>query len=127
MDWNDYPNFSKSEFDCKQTGDNKMRPEFMDLLQDIRNEWGKPIYINSGYRSPYHSVEAKKNRPGTHTHGIAADIKISGPDVAKFIALCYSLGVRRFGLQQKGPFSSRFIHIDIGDRILKAPQSTWSY
>lgn len=127
MNWNDYPNFSPREFDCKQTGDNKMRPEFMELLQAVRDSWGKPIKINSGYRSPHHSVEKGKDRPGTHTYGIAADIMISGADVASFITLCYSYGVRRFGLQQKGPFTSRFIHIDIGDRLFDLPPSTWSY
>lgn len=26
MDWSKYPNFSKSEFDCRDTGENAMQP-----------------------------------------------------------------------------------------------------
>lgn len=34
-DWSKYPNFKQSEFDCKETGENDMQPEFMDKLQAL--------------------------------------------------------------------------------------------
>lgn len=60
MDWSKYPNFSKREFDCKETGENRMTVEFMDKLQELRTRYGKPMRITSGYRSPQHSIEAAK-------------------------------------------------------------------
>jgi hypothetical protein len=39
MNWNDYPNFSKEEFDCKHSGKNEMKPDFMDMLQDLRTKY----------------------------------------------------------------------------------------
>lgn len=52
MDWSKYPNFSKREFDCKETGENEVQARFMDKLQALRTEYGKPMVITSGYRSP---------------------------------------------------------------------------
>ena len=62
MNWSDYPNFSKREFDCKETGLNDMQPEFMRKLQELRDLYGKPMKITSGYRSKFHSAEVKKQQ-----------------------------------------------------------------
>ena len=32
-DWDKYPNFTKEEFDCQETGMNDMRDSFLSLLQ----------------------------------------------------------------------------------------------
>lgn len=127
MNWNDYPNFSKEEFDCSHTGHNKMRPEFMETLQMIRTTFGKPLIISSGYRDPSHPVEAVKDKPGEHTYGLAADIKISGADVADFLTIAYGYGIRRFGIKQSGPHNGRFVHIGMGNVYLDFPATTWSY
>jgi len=41
MNWQDYPNFNELEFRYKETGENAMQPEFMALLQQLRNRYGK--------------------------------------------------------------------------------------
>ncbi len=67
MDWDKYaPYFSKKEFDCKHTGKNLMRPEFVDILLQIRKTYNKPMIITSGYRDPSHPAEAEKTVSGTH-------------------------------------------------------------
>lgn len=60
INWADYPNFTKSEFNCRHTGKNEMKPEFMKKIQDLRLAYGKPMIITSGYRDPTHPIEAKK-------------------------------------------------------------------
>src|SRR5690625_5940358 len=66
INWGDYDHFSKSEFDCRETGENAMRPAFVDKLQALRYEYGRPMIITSGYRSPRHSIEsAKPDRKST--------------------------------------------------------------
>jgi len=54
-----------------------MEPEFMELVDELRDRCGFPFVITSGFRSPTHPIEAKKDVPGTHSQGIAADIKIT--------------------------------------------------
>lgn len=118
--WLEYPNFSKSEFDCQQTNDNEMTHEFMTLLQKMRNAYGKPMKITSGYRSPKHSIEAKKSTPGTHAQGIACDIACSGRDALTIIELALNFGFTGIGVCQKG--DARFIHVDIREF-----PTIWSY
>lgn len=126
MDWDKYaPYFSKKEFDCKVTGENRMRPDFMDLLLDIRKTYNKPMIITSGYRGKGHPIESSKQYPGEHTYGIAADIAVQGRDAMDLLAIAYHCGVRRIGVQQQG--SGRYLHLGIGDRGYGFPVALWSY
>ncbi len=70
--------FKVEDFNCQETGENEMCPDFLQKLDALREVCGFPFIITSGYRSPNHSIEAKKVRPGTHSQGIAADIKVVG-------------------------------------------------
>ncbi len=121
MNWQDYPNFSKAEFDCKETSENAMQPEFMVLLQQLRNRYGKPIVITSGYRSSRHSIEARKVQLGAHAQGIACDVAVSGADAQMLVKLALDLGFTGIGVSQKSG-ASRFIHLDIAPR-----RAIWSY
>lgn len=126
LDWSQYKNFSKKEFDCKHTALNRMRPEFMERLQQIRTTYGKPLIITSGYRDMTHPVEAAKQNPGEHYYGCAADIAISGTDALDLMMTAYSYGIRRMGLKQTG--SRRFLHIGMGDALkLNFPSTIWTY
>lgn len=44
------------------------------ILQPIRDKWGKPIYINSGYRNPQLNRTVKGSQTSQHLTGAAADI-----------------------------------------------------
>lgn len=128
MNWGAYPNFKKEEFDCKHTGKNHMRPEFMDALQNLRIEAGFPFIINSGYRHSTHPVEAKKDYAGEHTFGLAADIRAHGHRALHLIRLGERYGFNRIGVHQYGPPSSRYIHLGMADTKLGFPSPTmWSY
>ncbi len=70
--------FKLSDFNCQETGENEMDIEFIRKLDQLRENCGFPFIITSGYRSPNHSIEAAKAKPGTHAQGIAADIKVTG-------------------------------------------------
>ena len=100
--------FSRDEFKCSETGNNEIQDEFVHALDKLREECGFPFAITSGYRDPSHSVEAKKEKAGQHTLGIAADIAVSGGSqrfiiVSKAMELGFSgIGVAR-----------TFVHVDI--------------
>lgn len=72
-------NFTVREFACSDGTDTIfVSPELVKILQNIRTHFGKPVTINSGYRT-----EAKNKNVGgaaysQHKYGLAADITISG-------------------------------------------------
>jgi zinc D-Ala-D-Ala carboxypeptidase len=128
VDWSNYPNFKRSEFACKHTGECHMHPVFMTVLQQIRTAHGKPIFISSGYRDPSHPVESMKEQPGEHCHGMAADIICHGQEAQKLIALALEHGIERIGIHQKGRGSERFIHLGMGDKLTNLFQvALWTY
>jgi len=71
--------FRLEEFNCTHTGKggDNMDPEFLENLDRLREICGFPFRITSGYRDSTHPVEAKKEKPGYHAQGLAADIKVS--------------------------------------------------
>lgn len=123
--WADYPNFNKCEFDCKHTGANEMQHEFMIKLQQLRNMYGKPMLITSGFRSKFHPIEARKNSPGTHTTGLACDIGVSRSDAYEVLRLAMQLGFTGIGVSQKG--GTRFIHLDVAQAPQFPRPNIWSY
>lgn len=104
-----------------------MRPEFLEILQSIRNVYQRPMVISSGYRHFTHPVEINKNNPGAHTYGVAADIKVYGIRAFELADIAFHHGIRRIGIQQAGDIHSRFVHLDIADRDLNFPVAFWSY
>ena len=122
MNWSDYPDFPKSEFDCKHTGLNEMKPEFMSKLQELRKRYGRPLKITSGYRHPTHPIEARKgSKTGEHTFGTCADVSCtSGSDRFELIRLALEVGFTRIGI------AKTFVHLGIGHETL--PKNViWDY
>lgn len=123
MDWSKYPNFDETEFRCSETGECRMSADFMRRLQALRDEYGKPLTITSGYRSPNHSIEASKQQPGVHTRGLACDVGVSGHDAYEILKLALKHGFTGIGIKQKG--SGRFLHLDT---FTGGPRpNIWSY
>ena len=122
MNWADYPYFTKAEFDCKHSGKNEMQPEFMAKLQLLREKYGRPMIVTSGYRHWTHPVEARKGHTtGEHTRGTCADIACtSGAERYKIIQLALQLGFPRIGI------AKTFIHLGIGGAGLPSP-TIWDY
>jgi zinc D-Ala-D-Ala carboxypeptidase len=103
-----YPNFPKHEFDCKHTGRNEMKHEFMQTLQKIRNEYG-PMNITSGFRHSTHPIEAKKMRPGEHTFGMCCDVACNnGADRYRLVTIALKHGITRIGIAKS------FVHLGLG-------------
>lgn len=121
-----WPNFTKEEMRCKETGELAMLPSFMDRLQRLRDEYGKPMAISSGYRSNKHSAERGKKHAGTHQIGCAVDISVRGKDALRLVELAIQHGFTGIGIQQKG--DGRFIHLDDAPDAQHRPRPhIWSY
>ena len=103
-----YKYFKVEDFDCQETGENRMEPEFIERLDELREACGFPFIITSGYRSPSHSIEKRKAKPGTHAQGIAADIRVSGGVQRRIIIeKAIELGFNGIGV------AKTFVHVDI--------------
>ena len=101
--------FTLDEFNCKETGENKMSNNFLIMIDRLREECAFPFVITSGYRSPEHSVErSKPNGGGMHTKGIAADIAVSGGSQRyTIVEKALELGFKGIGVGKD------FVHVDL--------------
>ncbi len=114
--------YFKDKEDFKGNMD-KMDPKLLSMLDELREEYGYPIILNSSYRSPDHPIEAVKSNPGEHTYGAAVDIKCAGGEnTFNLVAAAIKVGFRRIGISRK----SNFVHVGIG--YPNAPETTiWTY
>ncbi len=112
-EWGKYhPYFRKAEFDCKETGECDMDPEFMDKLVQLRKACGFPFVITSGYRATTHSIEKAKVEPGQHTKGRAVDIACHSDNAFYIVKYAMALGFTGIGVSQKNGIA-RFVHVDM--------------
>lgn len=120
--WGQYPNFSASEFACKHTGQNDMTHEFMEVLQRVRADFGRPMKITSGYRHWTHPVEARKGHTtGEHTRGTCCDVACTdGRERFDLVTLALKHGITRIGI------AKNFVHLGIGGPGLPV-RVIWEY
>lgn len=84
-----------------------IQPDFVRHLDLLREACNRPLTVTSGYRHPTHSVEAKKNEPGRHTMGDAADIAVVGGfERGQIVAEAIRLGFKGIGVART------FVHVD---------------
>ena len=111
--------FTESEFNQFE----KMNPKLLEMLDQLREAYGYPIKLTSTYRSPNHPIEAKKEKPGEHSHGAAVDIAcVGGEATFKLVKAAIEVGFKRIGISRK----NNFVHVGIG--YPGAPETTiWTY
>ena len=77
--WNNKPNAEQKEF---------LKRLAVEVLQPIRDAWGQPITVSSGYRCPKLNASVGGSKTSQHLKGQAADIKATNPaDNGKLFAL----------------------------------------
>lgn len=86
----------------------------------IREEYGKPIHINSGYRTEAHNEKVGGVSSSSHLKGLAVDISCkSSRDRFELVDLFIKHDINRIGI------ASSFIHIDIDKD--KSANVIWTY
>jgi uncharacterized protein YcbK (DUF882 family) len=120
--------FSYKEFDSPDMpgSGNLMDENFLQMLDEVRDKFGKPIVINSGYRSEEHNAavggkpKTETSRGSSHMYGLAADIKCDNSvDRFHLIFLLQETGFQRIGV------AKTFIHVDLD--FEKSQQVMWMY
>lgn len=103
-------NFKVKEFACKDNSDPIfISPKLVDILQKIRTHFGKPVTINSAYRTPTYNKKIGGATYSQHCNGTAADIKITGISSKVVAAYAETLMRNTGGI---GIYPS-FTHIDV--------------
>lgn len=86
------PGFKVREFRCRDGSDVVMIDEsLVVLLQCIREHFGKPITITSGYRTAAHNAAVGGAKSSQHLLGRAADIQVQDTDPLAVAAYAESL------------------------------------
>jgi len=103
--------FKLSEFACKCGRDNcdaeHMTIETLNLLNELRKLYGKPLYITSARRCEYHNSKVG-GKPGSyHLIGAAIDISVSDAVMmGKLVEMAIRIGFTGIGI------AKNFIHLD---------------
>lgn len=101
-------NFSLSEFKCSDGSNTvKVCPKLVKMLEQIRSHFGKPVHINSAYRTPTYNKKIGGASSSQHLYGKAADIRINGVTPEQIHAYCNKT-FKGIGL---GLYNT-FVHID---------------
>jgi len=107
-------NFKVREFRCKDGSDKILIDDNLPkLLQTIRDAFGKPITINSAYRTPAYNKKVGGASSSQHVQGKAADIVVQ--DVPPFaVAAWMEQYIRSAGKYACGYYPiSLFNHVDV--------------
>jgi len=114
--------FKLEEFDSPdELGSGKhMNKEIIHMLDAVRKKFGKPIKINSGYRTVARNKKIGGVADSSHLKGLAADISCSNSvDRFKLLNLLLEVGFNRIGIAKS------FIHVDIDKN--KSQNVIWEY
>lgn len=107
-------NFNSSEFDCHGSGccsSTLVDDKLVTYLQQIREHFGKPVNISSGYRCAIHNKNIGGATNSRHSKGQAADIYISGVAPAEIAKYAESIGILGIGLYETNS-DGFFVHVD---------------
>lgn len=117
-------NFSLAEFACKDGSATppeavKNLKEVAENLQVLRDHFGVPITVNSGYRSPSHNKEIGGVRNSQHLFGKAADIVVKGKTPHQVKAAIETL-IAQGKMKQGGiGLYNSFVHYDVRGRAAR--------
>ena len=107
-------NFLLKEFRCKDGSDEILLDSaLIELLQKVRDHFGKAVSVTSAYRTPSHNRSVNGATSSYHIKGQAADFTVTGisnREVAKYLQ---GIGAKGIGLYD---YTGGFVHVDTRDK-----------
>lgn len=103
-------NFTRAEFKCNcgRCDYDTIDCELIDVVQDVRTHFDRPVTITSGNRCPAYNKSVGGSTGSYHIRGRAADIVIAGISSAEVFAYLDSKYPNKYGL---GKYDA-FTHVD---------------
>jgi hypothetical protein len=122
--------FTKSDTAVRKGLDNTPSPEVVaslqklvdNIIQPVRNAYGKSVTINSGYRAPEVNASVGGSKTSDHCKGQAADIEIAGIanyELADYIAKNYKFTQVILEFYTQGIPDSGWVHVSYDPSNLK--------
>lgn len=106
--------FKTDEFTCPCCGKVIVSGYLIHKLNNMREAFGKPIYVNSGYRCKERNIDVGGSLNSAHCRGTAADIKCdNSTDRYILVRLALELGFDRIGVYET------WIHLDVDEELPK--------
>ena len=104
------PHFKVREFACSDGTDTVfVSPALVEVLEKVRVHFGKPVTINSGYRTETKNKSVGGAAYSQHKYGLAADIHIDGVTPKQIASYVETLLPNTGGI---GIYKT-FTHIDV--------------
>ena len=112
--------FKRSELVCKCGCDiEQMDGDFMELLERMRRQLHRPLYISSGFRCHQHNDRSGGVKNSYHTQGRAVDLLYEGSQERyQIVGMAITLGFSGVGIDKS------FIHVD---NRKASPKKLWLY
>lgn len=102
--------FTVGEFACNDGSPALfLCPALVNKCQEIRNGLGKPVTVNSGYRTPTYNNAVGGANNSMHMYGMAADLSCKSVSIATLVQVAQKAMGERGGL---GVYKT-FVHIDV--------------
>lgn len=114
-------NFTVGEFASPDSDQVILDDRLPQLLQVVRNHFGKPINITSGFRTTKHNREVGGASNSQHLYGKAADFWIQGVTPMEIVQYLEKIGAHGVGLY------GNFVHVDVRDNKSYWDQRSGSY
>ena len=114
--------FNYNEFDSPdELGSGKnMNCDLLEMIDKAREIYGKPIRVNSGYRTQSHNQKVGGVYSSSHLKGLAIDVAcVRSSDRFEMLTALLEVGFNRIGV------ASTFIHVDIDKN--KSQNVIWTY
>ncbi len=114
--------FEYEEFDSPdiQGSGQLMDSKLLEMIDEAREIYGKPIHVNSGYRTVEYNREVGGVKSSSHLKGLAIDVAcVKSDDRFAMLSALLEVGFNRIGV------ASSFIHVDIDKD--KSQNVIWTY
>lgn len=112
-------NFKIREFKCNDGSDTIfVSPELVTVLQDVRDHFGRAVFITSAYRTDAYNKKCGGSAYSQHKYGTAADFTVNGVSpsiVQKYLEDKYPT---TYGIGK----AETYTHIDV-----RPDRSRWEY
>ena len=115
-----WSHFSPAELADVETGELVVVPRFLYWLENVRQAYGRPIFVNDATRSAARQQRHSGRTTGSHVDGMAIDARVHSEDAWDLHKVAIAKGAHGIGVYQGAdtPFAKRFLHLD---RWTRAP------